>query len=418
MSGDQGIVFVDTDEQDALLVPQQSQFVPQRVVRLNQPSQVRQIPQTTVVRPRSMGVSRTTLICCIILIILVVIGVIIGAFFLQGITNRDKSGCTESHYDNYKRGFGIDDGSCFFNQRKNDKKIKTCPEIRSFYYDVGGRNGNYTPEEWENVIVNATTTFVLHDDDDEPDKELCFTINEFDVENNDDDDDDCDNASLSILGTDGQDGTYCNGNPPPLDTLICADSEDKLDFTWFSDGTTNATGWDIEFECGVVGCTIEGSQNFNPDATIDDDSCIILPLTIDDENIIELCPENPLFFYDSGGPSNNYSLNEISLTQFQSSDPDKVLKFTYEEFDVGTTNFFCSEASLLISYGNTDSNDFVRRCNGNTAPTPGDNFQQLPGKITKFIFLSANISTADGWKIRIECETPPPPPPTPPPIII
>lgn len=402
MSQQEGIIFVDSNDQRQPLLQQQMQpqrVVQQRPVRLNQPQTIQQVPRTAVARQRSGAISRGGIICIIILIILVVVGAIVAAFFLQGITNKDKSGCTESHYDNFMRGFGIDDGSCFFNQQKHDKTIKTCPQIRSFFYDVGGVDANYTPLEWENVVVNATTSFVLNGDD--PDDDLCFTINSFDVAGGAN----CNAASLKISGSDGQDGTYCDTNSPPIGSLICVNSVGTLDFTWYSDGKTNATGWEIEFECGIVGCTIEGASNYNAEATIDDGSCIILPLTSTD-NIIELCPEDDIFFYDSGGPDEDYSNDEFVITQFKSSDPTKRLKFTYEQFNINGVNSDCESAGLIIDYRN-DTTTTLLRCNQKSNPGPGSNINGPVGGITKFFFYSNSQGPVSaGWRIKIQCQTP------------
>jgi hypothetical protein len=190
------------------------------------PSQNFATAQTTVqtaprVRKTTIGgVSRTTLLIIAVVSIVILVGVGVFIYFIPNITNGSKAGCTESGYENHHRGFGSDDGSCFYNQNNWDSKtIRTCPSLHAFYYDPGGKDANYTPLKDDQKVVNKSTIFQVKGID--PDLRLCFKFNSFSVANSGG----CSANNLNISGTANlvDSRTYCNGAPPTLGKYICSD---------------------------------------------------------------------------------------------------------------------------------------------------------------------------------------------------
>jgi PKD repeat protein len=101
-------------------------------------------------------------------------------------------------------------------------------------------------------------------------------------------------------------------------------------------------------------------------------------------------------FYDSGGPTGNYSSNEDLTQTFYPSTPGEMVRFTFNSFDTESGYDFIyiyngenTSASLIGSYSGTTSPGTVTASNGSGALT--------------FNFTSDGIVTGAGWSASISC---------------
>ncbi len=368
--------------------------------RLYNPEDPRNLSKRTPLNTTAVAV--LFLVFCAIIVAVIVIGI-----FLSDITNRGKEGCTLRNYDNYQRGFGIDNGSCIVEHSPNqNKRIVGCPESKATYYDIGGPDDGYAIEDDDDDDDPYSSVLRLVAQED-PTKEdtICVRFLEFDINGHDNT---CVAASMNITGSgNGFDGIYCNQkNPLQSDQLICGNGGNtELYFNFTTDGSTNGTGWQAEIICGLRGCNHTGYENFDSSAEIDDGTCTSFhPSSNTEDSIIELCGDGS--YLDSGGESGEYPSNEFIQKVFNSSDPERVLCFEFTSFDVQSgcgdcCDFLFVEESSTAYDGPLDG----MHCNGLTS-LQNEKICSKLGEPIYFKFSSDPTIEKEGWKAIITCEKP------------
>lgn len=337
-------------------------------------------------------------VLCLVFLALIVAVIVLGVS-LQGIANKNKEGCTLGDYDNFQRGFGIDNGSCFVEHSFNrNKRIEGCPETVATYYDLGGPDDGYKfddPTLDDDDDPYSTETRFVSEDDPDTLNVLCFNFTEFDVVGGNPN---CDNAFLNVTGSVSSDGVYCNENPIP-DELICtAEGGAEITYNFTTDGSTDGDGWSATILCGRKGCTTPGYQNFDKDAQIDDGSCKQFhPPSNTQSEIMQLC--GPGSYYDSGGPDDDYKNNEFVQKVFNSTDPNKKLCFEFVVWDVQDGCAPCCD-TLIVDESSTGHDGI--HCNGATS-LQNEIVCSKPGEPIFFKFSSDASGTADGWGADVTC---------------
>lgn len=373
-------------------------------------------------RPRNFGNPRANrgalplenlsiVILCVVLVILIIVSVVV-AISLQDIANHDKAGCTLKNYDNHQRGFGIDNGSCFVRQstKERSRTVSGCPPNIAHFYDAGGPEANYQPPAdvctcgTVDKPLTTTTVFVPNKKDNTTEDVLCFTVEIFDVNGVDGD---CSSASLNITGSiTGHDGLHCNQNHTlGEDERICSAPGQPIYFNWTTDGTTNSTGWDFTIECGLVGCTSPGFDNYDPLAKISNGTCIVTqPRGPIAASVIDACTSGT--FTDSGGINETYSNNEFSQRAFTTTFngtgvADKRLCFYFEAFDVEDDGFSnCVDFLEVVNAADNSHNG--QHCNG-ALVLESTEVCAKHNETIYFKFSSNNDETGNGWIAQFYC---------------
>lgn len=104
------------------------------------------------------------------------------------------------------------------------------------------------------------------------------------------------------------------------------------------------------------------------------------------------------WFYDSGGPTSNYSNNENYTITFKPKSNGKKIKVEFLEFDI-ESHSTCSYDRLLVFDGpNTESSLLGTFC-GNSLP-PVFNATNTTGELT-FQFISDANTLGTGWKAKV-----------------
>ena len=380
----------------------------------------------------------------------VFVGVIVLGVLLNGIANKNKAGCTLGDYDNFQRGFGIDNGSCTVAQpfyasgRNHVRRVVGCPPLNASYTDLGGVGGGYryvdpTADD-DDDPYSSVLSFVASDDArSEVGKALCVRFASFDVVGADGA---CTATSLNITGSalaDGTsagvyDGVYCNeGGAPPLDTYICAPLQTvpaptppgtppapppsphaALTFNFTTDGTTDGAGWLAEVRCGVPGCTARGYDNFDAAAEIDDGSCTSAqPVSTGAASVMRLQCDGEGTYVDSGGAEAAYAANEFVQKVFNVSDAahgapnfnvtGKRLCFEFVDMDVQAGCGSCCDALSVV--GSTTAHDGPH-CSGGTT-LQGEKVCSAANEPIYFRFASDASTEGAGWVALVTCEDAP-----------
>lgn len=336
--------------------------------------------------------------CCFGAILLLIV-----VFLIVQPTVRfsDKAGCTQRDFDNYQRGYGRDNGSCTLNHRQYLLSVCSSESNNATYYDAGGPDGVHAPVEDTSITFRPAHGNVA----------VCVRFDLFGVVGGDAD---CTKAYLQINGsqTNGAlDGKYCNERLPTIpQMLVCSELGQDLKFRFvaaYSDEEVvppESFGWEAHVSCGNPGCTNPYFGNYKAEATVDD-------LTCEDRHgaadVVEFCTN--AVYYDSGGPTGNYATNEFTGRTFKSSDPSKVLCFTFVDFDV-----ICSgdaddddsgdvggELGIVNSVFAVDNQ---RYCNSDPVTINKKICSKPNGAPIQFRFRSDDGLTGAGWKALVTCE--------------
>jgi len=313
---------------------------------------------------RGKGASVLFICCCCICCFIVIIAITASASTAY-IVHANDEGCTRFRFDNYQRGYGIDNGSCFI-EHKFAKNVKVCGGTQTFalYYDSGGLTEDYQQNE------NSTLDFVVAENN------ACFEFVNFQVAGADSD---CTDAFLRV----GDEKKCAQKDPFTLgEPMTCTNS--SIEFQFFSSSTATPTaGWLANIHCGVPGCLSNMFENYDDEATIDDYTCEELHK----EANHSLCTFAS--YYDSGGLTGVYKANESSTEMFTSSDTEKTLCFLFDDFDVHP-----SDSLTVIG---SAANDGVYN---NANPIPA----HLCALATiEFLFESDLTAETSGWRARTSC---------------
>lgn len=231
------------------------------------------------------------------------------------------------------------------------------------FYDSGGPNGNYNNNQ------DITKTFTVSGGQC---LQVSFTL--FDLES----------VTFDYLKIyDGNStsspliGTYGGSNSPG--TIIS--SSGSLTFQFHSDGSVNKAGWDA-----IIGC-VECPLSYNMSNGVETVNC-----------------SQSIRFYDSGGPSGDYSNNSNYTQTFVSSDPDRCLQVSFMSFHLQFVNY----DYLSIYDGTSTSAPLIGQYGGTTSPGV---ITSTSGALT-FVFHSNNSTHYEGWSAIISCIVCPSPPPS------
>jgi len=231
------------------------------------------------------------------------------------------------------------------------------------FYDSGGPTGSYFSNE------NKVMTFYPSN----PGEYLGVTFSSFQTQS----------ASDFLYVYDGPNtsspliGVYSGTTNPAY--LAARNSAGCLTFRFISGNTTNQTGWSAVFNCSTTPGSDAGAY----------------PMT--DSSIITTCGG---FFYDSNGPSSNYSANENKIMTFHPSVPGQFISMNFTSFLTQTNTDFLyiydgpdTLSPLLGAYSGSTSPDTITARNSNGCLT--------------FYFSSNNTTQSTGWNATISCVSTP-----------
>jgi len=240
--------------------------------------------------------------------------------------------------------------------------INTCSGT---FYDTGGSGGNYSDNQ------NITTTFCSST----PGEAIQLVFSAFATESC------CDHMTIYDGPTTGSPiiGVYNGSNSPG--TVI--GSSDCITIRFTSDGSITSTGWAATISCVTPA---PPSTNYNmPGGTINTCSGM---------------------FYDTGGPSGEYTNNQNITTTFCSDIPGEAIQLAFSAF---ATESCCDH--MTIYDGPTTGSPVIGVYNGSNSPGTVVGSSDC---IT-IRFTSDGSVTNIGWAASVSCTTPgPPPPPSPP----
>ena len=345
----------------------------------------------------------------------------------------DILGCTNSQASNYNSEVTIDDNSCIYNIALNNE-ITTCGGT---LYDSGGL-GPYTNNESHSVTIYP-------ENDDEY---VSVYFSSFDLETC------CDYVTIYDGESNASSVLQVASNGSSLQDLIFYASplneSGALTLTFTSDGSVTPSGWVAEIGCTTYGpCfgfaanviatfeteegTSDASANFDiilgnspfdilwstgeitesiENLTSGSYSVLLsdslgcstetfFDVVVDPEeylmgSIIDVTSCNGLF-YDSGGPDNNFGINENSFIRICPEEDGTVAQLVFNQFDVsaGTMTIYdgMGIANSVLSTGSY--NDFL----GDTVRASITN---STGCLT-VSFSSSFFFSSTGWEASISC---------------
>lgn len=108
-------------------------------------------------------------------------------------------------------------------------------------------------------------------------------------------------------------------------------------------------------------------------------------------------------FFDTGGPSAQYSDNETSIITFSPETTTDKLTAVFNILDIEEGGAMCENDKLLVFDGTSIHNNLISTFCGNS----------LPGRITAtnpegaltFQFVSNDVNSASGWDITLSCDS-------------
>ena len=105
-------------------------------------------------------------------------------------------------------------------------------------------------------------------------------------------------------------------------------------------------------------------------------------------------------FFDPGGPSANYFLNQTNTWTFCPDVPTQTVNVTFTEWDVEAHNDCIWDKLTAFEGSNTSGNEIGSYC-GTTSP--GTISSPVAGECLTFEFISDNFVSGTGWKATISC---------------
>lgn len=224
------------------------------------------------------------------------------------------------------------------------------------FYDSGGSGGNYSNNE------NFTVTFYPAT------AGMCLSIN-FSSFNTESSFDffrayDGTSAAAPLIGS------YSGNTIPPTITS----SGGPITVVFISDGSVNYSGWAAIISC--VACPPPPAYYL-----------------MSNTNVTLTCPPTFSLFYDSGGPSSDYS-NSENLTKTFTAPPGSCLSFTFGSF---STESCCDR--LRIYDGPNAASPLI----GTFLGTSGPGVVTSSGSSLTFSFTSDGSVTDPGWTASLSC---------------
>ncbi|MBA3665937.1 MAG: T9SS type A sorting domain-containing protein [Bacteroidetes bacterium] len=225
------------------------------------------------------------------------------------------------------------------------------------FYDSGGSGGSYANSLDYTLTITAATAGSC----------LSISFNSFNTESC------CDNLKIyDGVGTGGTlFGTFSGATLPPN----FVSTSGSLTFVFHSDGSIVSTGWDA-----IITCT----------------ACPPPPAyyLMNNTNLALTCPPTFSLFYDSGGPSGNYS-NSENFTKTFTAPAGSCLQIS---FDAAFAVESCCD-KLKIFDGPSGASPLI----GTYAGTNGPGIVVASGSSITFSFTSDGSITMAGWQATITC---------------
>lgn len=352
-----------------------------------------------------VGGIATACICCIFVLILVLLIVFVVVY--PSLQYARSEGCTQSDFDNYQRGFGIDNGSCVIAQKQDVLSVCDNASHVAHYYDSGGANGTHALAEDTTLTFRPASSLVG----------VCVDFHTFSVVGGDAD---CSHAYLKVSGSKQDDGVYCNERRALPRHMICSAAVGKdLVFQFVSNyGAATATsspatdaevpesskGWNATLHCGVPGCTHSYFANYDAAATLDDRTCVD---NHGADDVTRVCTN--FYWYDSGGANDTYKANEFTGRAFIPAVEDRVLCFEFDDFEVngGIADGTCNDASsdwLEIANAATDAGKYCSDT-GKSVPEHTKICSKEGGEpIYMHFYSNADGDVGAGWRAYVTCE--------------
>lgn len=243
-----------------------------------------------------------------------------------------------------------------------------CSQDPRPFYDPGGPFGDYGNNS------NFTQTFVSSD----PDKCLQVTFTNFATEPGYD--------VLYVYDGVSSSGTLLGNYSGARTSFSVTSNSGALTFVFQSDNMFRYDGWEATLSC--VECADPADNMHDGIDTV-------------------YCSQSPRYFYDPGGPNDNYDYGTDIVQTFVSSDPDSCLQVTFTSINVETRwdilyvyDGFSTSGTLLGVFSGAYNNITL---------------VSSTGALT-FRFKSDNLVNYAGWEATISCsECAEPLPPLPPP---
>lgn len=105
-------------------------------------------------------------------------------------------------------------------------------------------------------------------------------------------------------------------------------------------------------------------------------------------------------FYDDGGPNHPYTQATEKVVTFTSTDPEKQMKLTFEEFEL---NNDCLKERLEIYNGDNLSAPLIGSWCG--TDSPGSILSSNDARSLTVKFIASDATPKNGWKAALQCDT-------------
>jgi hypothetical protein len=108
-------------------------------------------------------------------------------------------------------------------------------------------------------------------------------------------------------------------------------------------------------------------------------------------------------YFDTGGPSAQYTENENSTITFTPAEPNKKLSAIFNALDIEEGGTDCSNDKLLVFDGASATGTLLATLCGSTIPQTI--MASNPAGALTFQFISNSSNSASGWDITLTCDS-------------